>query len=330
MRTFVGLAVALVACGPTRSDAPWRACEVASVEARPPVVPSARDLIVPVVVDAEMPTFRISPLQDDAESLANRVLSAACVMTGGEVEATEAVLAWAEGAVNEDARFLGDPGFDPPIWVEREAYGVPKLRMQVPRDRLPPRDVVPTVDERGAEAIARQAVADLREVGFLADVDHALTWGRSRGSRECTMAGCEERVVERYLFGFSPRYVGVPVSGTYIQVDVSVTGELVELNAVTLDVVDAGTVIAAVTEAEADSRFDALIRAEYPTAEVGYERPGLVAYIGPTDGDSGTVEAEPVWSAVTIAKLESGILDRPRHYTLSLTDPEAPIVLREW
>ncbi len=85
-----------------------------------------------------------------------------------------------------------------------------------------------------------------------------------------------------------------------------------------------GEAVAAIDEPAADQRFLELAESAYPELIISFDRAGQVAYLTPSE--QGSPEVEPVWYAqwhTTGSEGRAGLLQST---SLSLTDPDAPLV----
>lgn len=325
------LPVALAACGPSTATTPvpWRECEEALSQVRSPEVPPEVSSVAPIEIGEELPVLRITYEVDDAETLANRTLAAACVMLDGEVTATSDLLDWAErttaGPTTPRELLL-----EPTLQVHYMTFssgGPGFLELGVPVDERPSAPPADGVDAAitwpEAESKAREVIARLRKERLVPDVPHQVLF-ITRGGYEghCAEETPECRAeVSAHRFLFAPEHAGIPFKRSPLQIIISNTGRVVYLQIAPVDFEDVGTVAAELTEADAAARLDALVSEAYPGSELHWEEEGRVEYWVPLEGEPEQVE--PVWAARFI--LGNG---RPVSVWLPMSDADAPLVER--
>lgn len=322
--------MALAACGPstTTTAAPWRECEDALSRVRSPVVPPEVRSVTPIEVGEDLPVLRITYEVDDAETLANRTLAAACLMLDGEVMATSDLLDWAQRSTTGPS-MPQELLLEPALQVHYRTFssgGPGFLELGVPVDERPsgpPTDIDAAITWPEAESKARDVLARLRKEGLVPDVPHQVLF-ITRGGYEghCAEETPECRAeVSAHRFSFAPEHAGIPFQRSPLQIIISSTGRLVYLQIAPVDFEDVGTVTAELTEVDAAARLDALVSAAYPGFEVHWEEEGRVEYWVPLEGEPDQVE--PVWAARFIPG--NG---RPISVWLPMSDADAPLVER--
>lgn len=206
------------------------------------------------------------------------------------------------------------------------------LQVTRPIDATPPQPSPGELDvgigSASAQQTAQAALDRLVEHGLLANTELRLAYASELRTRLCDglTNECTE-YIESYSFFFTPQIAGVPIIGTWAELTVDRDGPLVAVLTATVDLASAGSTTAAITEPEAEQRFLALARAEYPTHDVTIHTPGAVAFIVPADDQP--PESEPVWYGKWITRSADGIVGRPQSSSLALSDADAPLVTHD-
>jgi hypothetical protein len=318
--------VVLGACGPA-PDA-WRECDEAFAQLPTPTAPTEYASIVPVGIGDALPTIRVEAHPIGAESLANRALATACVLTDDAVSATPELVTWGQDVLNGELFPEVGEVFDPPLSLDSMRTGTVALDIDVSRAAVGAVDASTgslgeDIGDSAALIVAEGVLNDLVERGLLADTE-LLLLAQSRlitGVCDAATNECEDHVLS-YSFVFEPRIAGVAVRGSWAVIDVQRDGTPIGLRIATVDIAAAGSTIAAIDEERAEVRFLELAQAEYPAHEVWIDTPGRVAFVVP----GAATQVEPVWYGVWNTRSESGVTGRPQGSWLSLTDPNAPLV----
>lgn len=314
--------IATLGCGQEETPVLWRDCDAAFAALEPPG-PLPSDSIVPLEVGRTMPVLRITTPAPDAESLANRALATACVLTGGDVWATTALPEWAEQVVaGEDDPEVGAVFDDADLWLSTEqsltgATGL-KVGQRTKRDLEGDEIVYETT-----RAAAQDIVAELTERGLTGEVETSPRRFWLDRHTSCT-EDSREALTGDATFSFSAQVAGVPVLGLWVRVSIDRNGERRSIEVHTLDVEVVGEAAASVDESTADLRFLELAQSAYPAHIIFFERAGQVAYLTPSE--QGSPEVEPVWYAQWNSTNSEGVPGHPQSSSLSLTDPDAPLV----
>lgn len=329
-------ALAVVAgCGEPGESAPppepWRGCDVAydALAVTPPL--AAQAPLSRIEVGDALPTFRIDRVEHDAESLANHILATACAMTQAQVVAYPDLVTWADARLADDASVSIDgPLFEPAIGAsffvldgEAAVIGV-DVAVRSPAPEVEPGQFDEGVGEAAALAVAEAAFNDLVNAGVVANVEHERVLSWAGQATDCTKGGECMGYVHTYGFRFAPRLAGVRVAGTWVDVEVDRTGVLLGVTQVPVTVASASNVVAAVSEADAQRRYDQGLAQAYPGAELLDEVTPAVTYRVPSVGDN--AEVEPTWWGVIVTRTDSGVVGRPQSAWVSLTDVDANVV----
>lgn len=319
---FVIGMIAVLGCGQEDALVLWRDCDTAFAELEPPG-PLPSDSIVPLEVGRTMPVLRITTPAPDAESLANRALATACVLTGGDVWGTTALPEWAElVAAGEDDPEVGAVFDDADLWLstEQSLTGATGLKVGQRTKRDLEGDGIASEATRAA---AKDIVAELIERGIIRDLETPIlqsSW--SRGT-SCTNDSCEALFGDT-TFSFSPQVAGIPVLGLWVRVAIDRNGERRGIEVHTLDIEVVGEAVAAIDEPAADQRFLELAQSAHPELIISFDREGQVAYLTPSE--QGSPELEPVWYAQWHTTSSEGFPGHLQSTSLSLTDPDAQLV----
>ena len=262
--------IAVLGCGEDEPLAIWRDCDAAfaGLESQPRL---PRDSIVPIEVGRSMPVLRITAPATDAERLANRALATACVLTGGDVLATEELPKWAEqvGAGNP-APVVGQVFDD--AGMSLSAYPTGNVSMgfrveQRTKEHDPDEEPIST---DAARAIAKDVVADLVEQQLIADLDTSI-FQVSTGKSTSSDIG----------FWFVSQVAGIPVLGMWTFVTTDADGELRSIELHDIDVEVTGQVVAAVDEVGAEQRFLELAQSVHSDLTVFFNVAPKVSYLPP-------------------------------------------------
>ncbi|MGH1347946.1 MAG: hypothetical protein ACRBN8_40705 [Nannocystales bacterium] len=318
---FVIGMIAVLGCGQEDALVLWRDCDAAFAALEPPG-PLPSDSIAPLKVGRTMPVLRITTPAPDAESLANRALATACVLTGDDVWATTALPEWAEQvAAGEDDPEVGAVFDDPNLWLSTGQSPTGETSLKVAQRTK--------YDLEGDEiayettrAAAQDIVAELTERGLTGEVETSPggSWGDKHAW--CTDDSCE--ALQDTTFSFNAQVAGIPVLGQWVRVAFDRNGERRSIEVLTLDIEVVGEAVAAIDEPTADLRFLELAQSAHPELIISFDREGQVAYLTPSE--QGSPEVEPVWYAqwhTTSSEGRAGLLQST---SLSLTDPDAQLV----
>jgi hypothetical protein len=299
----------------------------------PPRAPVMLDSIIPVEVGDTLPVLRITGREEDAETIANQALATACILTDGHVSATAELMRWAEAQVAEDGGAMFGPLFDPPLGILSSSSSIVAWSIELRRERDPeppevtPEELAADVGPEVARARADAALEQLVEHGLAPDTELPLVFAPQLQTTVCGIAPECVTFVEEYWFLYSVRVAGAQMVGTSFEVAVDRDGELVGLTVYGVDIEVVGNAVAAVDEGDADRRFLELAQQQYPDFDVSIDTPGRVAYLVPFRGEPSVTE--PVWYGAWNSSSPSGIIGRPQPSSVSLTDPDAPLVPRE-
>ena len=324
----VVLSASSLACGPATAER-WRECEEALSRVRPPAVPHETDSVTPIEVGRELPVLRTTYELDDAETLANRTLAAACVMLDGQVTATSDLLVWAERATAPSSVSQRALQLEPKLDVQYDTFsdGPGFVGLGVPVDERPsappPNGIGSAITWAASEARARDVLSELRTNGLVADIPHRVLF-ITRGGHEghCFEETPECRAeVSAHRFFFVPEHAGIPFRRSSVQIIVSNIGTVVGLQLGPVDFEVVGNVAAELSEADADARLNALVAERFPGIELHWEEEGRVEFWVPLGGEPEQVE--PVWSARFIPG--NG---RPMSVWLPMSDADGALVVR--
>ncbi|MBL4689094.1 MAG: hypothetical protein JKY37_31165 [Nannocystaceae bacterium] len=321
MLSIVGAMLGCAACGNGSTAPPWRNCDGAFADLQPAQVP-LDGVARPISVGDSLPVFRITSVEDDVESLANRALAMACIATDGESVGTQDWLGWADAALRDEPwESVELPGWIPSYRPRGRAPSVAvRWRME---SRSPPTEGDP-VGGDGAREIAGSVVARLQDHGLLPNTNYeAVHTAKQVTTSGCPGSGTCETVVDAYSVIYAQQLGSASVLGVHILIQLEADGVVSGIELSTVNIVAAGATIAALSEAEAEARYVDLAAATWPDAEFHIETPGSVWYIAPLPGDP--VDVEPVWygSYLHVFPHAHG---RPQPSWISLSDADGPLV----
>ncbi len=295
-------------------------------------MPTSLDSVRPVEVGSDLPVVRVTAPASDADSLANRALATACVLTSGDISATAELAKWAEAAAAGETYPQVGPIFDETsIGASSRTLEIAAAHVEVRRKvDTPWPDLEPgeTDDGIGYEAalgIAEPIVVDLVDRGLLPNTETPLLHASQQRTTACSQEACSS-FVESYGFWFAPEVAGLPVVGMAVSIDIHRSGEPLRIELLTADIEVVGEAVAAIDEGTADLRFLELAQAQYPDFEVFLDGPGRVVYLAPYLDEP--TEVEPVWYAAWNSRTPSGIVGRPQPSSLSLTNADAELLPR--
>lgn len=339
MRCWVSALLFVAAgCAPDEA-APWRTCDEAYSRLERPVAPEPSPDLRPIAAGDTLPVLQTTVIEYDADSLANRALAVACVLTDDTIEPTDALLDWAELALADPhARPPDDPLFNADLIASYRGYQqAPTLEVRVvhPPDWRPARSSDDDLDGIGVEGSAEVAdgVLDrLAEVGLISELDYPLhRVGAIQGAGCGANGECSPVVTQSYLFDYFAHHGGILIGSTRVNVHVVVDGSLEAVSVPGVQVAAAGQATAVLSEADAAERFDMLMQERWPDREI-VEATGEVTYMPPQPGVGASA---PVWlEPFNLVFPSTGpqrapmTSERTSLLWLSLTDPDAvPITL---
>ena len=174
-----------------------------------------------------------------------------------------------------------------------------------------------------ARAAAKDTVAGLIERGVIRDLETPILQSSWSRQTSCTKDSCEALFGDT-TFSFSAQVAGIPVLGLWVRVAIDRNGERRSIEVHTLDIEVVGEAVASVDEPTADQRFLELAQSVYPELTISFDNEGQVAYLTPFE--QGSPEVEPVWYARWHTSDSEGRAGLLQSSSLSLTDPDAPLV----
>ena len=333
-------ALLLVAVGCASDDATsWRTCDDAYSRLERPAAPEPSPDLRPIEAGDRLPVLRTTVIQYDADSLANRALALACVLTDDSVEATDALVDWAEVALTDDFPPPPEqPLFNADLAPSYRAYeGAPSLEMRVVHSpdsspAPPPDDDPGGIGDEAAADVANLVRDRLADAGLISEVDYPLLIVGTVQSAGCGAADeCSPPKTLSYFLDYYAHHGGIFVGGTRLNVQVNPDGSLEAISVPGVHVGGAGEANAVLSESDAAERFDMLMQERWPDREI-VPATGDVMYMPPQPG----VEASaPVWLEsfelvfpTTGPQRAPATSQRSSLLWLSLTDPDAvPVTL---
>ncbi len=325
MRWTIAIGLALSGCHAEVSSDCDDLSSTAPATARPPAL--ARE--GPVVVGETVPVYRMLRREWTADDFANAALMLACTVRDGDVQATDALDAWSEDArvAQKNELVSATPFSDRSIVVALDTFvGPHTIGVSVGMGELTPAD--DAIDDFAALSVAHAALDRLESFGMTTDAfDRAPRQLLTLGGQGFDSESMElSAYVQQYLVYFGVTRGGLDVLGPFLEVRVSATADLLQLQWHQVDIEEVGTDVVELDADLADARLRTLVTESVALgpdfeAHFGSGRP---AYVLPSAAPEG--ESDLRWLADYRFVSPNGVVSRTELAAVSMTNATAPLI----